>query len=117
MQTPPRRPLPTTTQLAATTLATGPFAVASTLTYGSVGLVLGAGLTAVTVLVAVLREVFWLRALGRSVRHQRWLLESERGLTVDDVLRLGAQTDAAVGAVVARRAEARVATPRPRPRR
>lgn len=67
--------------------ATTSFAVAATVSHGAGGLVAGACVTiALTLVIGVLRELFWLRALDRIERHQRWLLGN--GMNVDDVLRL-----------------------------
>jgi hypothetical protein len=74
------------------------FAATSTARFGDVCLALGAASLAGTVLAGLLHEVFWLRALVRSERHQRWLLE--QGLEIDDIVRLMTPADDARQRVV-----------------
>jgi Flp pilus assembly protein TadB len=89
MQRPAPQPQTVISDTVAAAMA-APFAVAAAVEHGWVGLVLGTG---VIVLVTVVSEVSWWLVLGRRQRHQTRLLD--RGLTVDDVLRLTADVDAA----------------------
>jgi hypothetical protein len=82
-------------------LANGLFATVATALYRDVGMIVGVGGLVITALAAILRELFWLRALDRSERHQRWLLE--RGADPDAVARLVGLADQARGHVVATR--------------
>jgi len=78
--------------------AVGPVAVVSAMTHGSTRLAIAACVMVMAASVAVLREIYWVRALDRSECHQRWLLA--QGFDVDDVLRLTRSADDAARTVI-----------------